>query len=85
MAAAGRRRRVRRPRGSIAVVKVEVLADGRMDRANAAKYLGRSPQTLRIWSVRGKGPRSYTVSGRAYYYFADVEAYVAAELGTAGG
>jgi hypothetical protein len=70
--------------GSIAVLRVEVLADGRMDRANAAKYLGRSPQTLRIWSVHGKGPPSYTVGGRAYYFFADIEAYVAAELGASG-
>jgi hypothetical protein len=61
-----------------------VLADGRIDRANAAKYLGRSAQTLRIWSVNGKGPPSYTVGGRAYYYFTDLEAYVAAELAAGG-
>jgi hypothetical protein len=80
MATAGRRRRARPPRGSIAVLKVEVQPDGRMDRANAAKYLGRSPQTLRIWAVHRKGPPSYTVGGRANYYFADIEAYVADEL-----
>jgi hypothetical protein len=75
-----RRRRARRLRGNITVLTVEVLPDGRMDRANAAKFIGRSPQTLRIWSVHGKGPPAYTVGGRAYYYFADLEAYVAAEL-----
>jgi hypothetical protein len=49
-----------------------------MDRANAAKYIARSPQTLRIWSVHGKGPPAYTVGGRAYHYFADVAAELAA-------
>lgn len=77
MAAAERRRPVPRPKGGIVVVKVEVLADGRMDRANAAKYLGRSPQTLRIWAMRGIGTRPHTIGGRAYYYLADIENYVA--------
>jgi hypothetical protein len=42
MAAPGRRRGRRREAG-VDVVRVVVLPDGRMDRVNAAKYLGRRP------------------------------------------
>jgi hypothetical protein len=76
---AGRRRRVRRPTGSVEVLGVRVLADGRMDRANAAKYLGRRPNTLAIWAMRGKGPPPHNVGGRAFYYLHELDAYVAAE------
>jgi hypothetical protein len=65
--------------GSIAVLQVEVLPDGRMDRGNAAKYLGRRPQTLRIWAMQGKGPKPHNVGGRAFYYLHELDAYVAAE------
>ena len=77
--AAGRRRRVRRPTGSVEVVAVRVLADGRMDRANAAKYLGRRPNTLAIWAMHGKGPQPHNVGGRPFYYLHELDAYVAAE------
>ncbi len=76
---AGHRRRVRRPAGSVEVVGVRVLADGRMDRANAAKYLGRRPQTLVVWAVNGKGPKPHKVGGRPFYYLHELDAYVAAE------
>ena len=76
--AAKRRRAVRRRK--VAVQTVEVLADGRTDRRNAARYLGKSAQTLAVWATQGKGPAPHRVGGRAYYYFTDLEAYVAAEL-----
>jgi hypothetical protein len=79
--AAKRRRRVRRPEGSIEVVGVRVLADGRMDRVNAAKYLDRRPQTLAVWAMNGKGPQPHNVGGRVFYYLDDIDDYVAAESG----
>jgi hypothetical protein len=50
-----------------------------MDRANAAKYLGRRPQTLAVWAVNGKGPKPHKVGGRPFYYLHELDAYVAAE------
>jgi hypothetical protein len=75
---AGRRRRIRRPSGAIEIVGIRILADGRMDRANAAKYLGRRPQTLAVWAMHGKGPRPHNVGGRTFYFLDDLDAYVAA-------
>jgi hypothetical protein len=82
MAAKPRRRR--RPPRVINYVKINVLPDGRVDRNNAAKYLGKSPQTLAIWGVMGKGPSPHSVGGRGYYYLSEVEAYVAAEVAGTG-
>jgi len=49
-------------------VRVRVLPDGRMDRENAARYLGRKPKTLAMWALRGKGPRLVKVAGRIFYF-----------------
>ena len=37
-------------------VPVRVYPDGRLDRDNAARYLGRSRRTLEMWAWRRKGP-----------------------------
>lgn len=58
-------------------VKVRVLPDGRLSRADAAKYLGLAPGTLANWDSKGEGPRSVTVSNRIFYYLADLQAFVA--------
>ncbi|MEO5775038.1 MAG: helix-turn-helix domain-containing protein [Sphingomicrobium sp.] len=47
--------------------KVVVLPDGRVDRFNAARFLGRSPKTLADWQTKGRGPRSRMVGGRRFY------------------
>jgi hypothetical protein len=36
-------------------VRVRVLPDGRMDRKNAAQYLGCQPKALATWARREKG------------------------------
>jgi hypothetical protein len=36
----------------------------------AARYLGKSPGTLRNWRMTGKGPRFHR-SGRGIFYMAD--------------
>jgi hypothetical protein len=61
------------------IVRVRVLPDGRLDRRNAALFLGRSPKTLAQWALQGKGPRSHDIGGRAFYYLDECRAYVAAE------
>ena len=64
-------------------VRVRVLPDGRLDRKNAALYLGRSPKTLAQWALHGKGPRSHDIGGRAFYYFRDCDAFIAGGNGSA--
>lgn len=48
------------------VVDVLVLPDGRMDRRNAAKYVGVAEKTLAQWAVKGIGPR-FIKRGRVWY------------------
>jgi hypothetical protein len=57
-------------------VRVRVLPDGRMDRENAARYLGHQPKTLAMWSLHGKGPRSEKVGGRVFYFLEDLDEFI---------
>lgn len=54
---------------------VEVLPDGRMNTANAARYLGCSPKTLAHMRCTGKGP-SFLKPGRIWYFKADLDAWL---------
>lgn len=56
-------------------VKVRILPDGRLSRADAAKFLGIAAGTLANWETHGSGPRSVRVGGRIFYYKADLEAF----------
>lgn len=56
-------------------VTIMVLPDGRVSRADAAKYLGMAPKTLSIWATQGTGPRPRKVGGRVFYYLRDLEAF----------
>ena len=58
------------------LVRVRILPDGRMDRKNAATYLGRKPKTLAMWAMNGKGPRSVRVGGRCFYFKDALDAFV---------
>jgi hypothetical protein len=71
------RRRCRE--ASVDVVRVRVLPDGRLDRRNAALYLGRSAKTLAQWAVQGRGPPPHKdkVSGRVFYYIDELDACIA--------
>ena len=55
--------------------KVVVLPDGRMDRHNAARFLGRSPKTLADWQTKGLGPRSRMVGGRRFYDLSELQQF----------
>ncbi len=59
-------------------VRVRILPDGRMDRKNAARYLGNEPKTLAMWAMNGKGPRSVRVGGRCFYFKNDLDAFIEA-------
>jgi hypothetical protein len=54
--------------------RVYVHPDGRMDRKNAAKYLGFSPKTLADWATIG--PRYVMVGGRVFYFQEDLDGWV---------
>ena len=57
-------------------VRVRVLPDGRMDRQNAALYLGMKPKTLAMWEVEGKGPPSIKVGGKRFYFKVQLDRFI---------
>ena len=58
-------------------IEVQVLPDGRMDRKNAATYLGAAKATLAQWASRGEGP-AFIKRGRVWYFKADLDAWLSA-------
>ncbi len=60
-------------------VHVRILPDGRMTRRDAARYLGMKPKTLAMWQLGGKGPRSYRVGGRRFYFKSDLDDFIRGE------
>lgn len=61
------------------MVRVRILPDGRMDRENAAKYLGRKPKTLAMWALENRGPRVHKAGGRCFYYRGELDAFIRGE------
>jgi hypothetical protein len=59
----------------IELVNVRVLPGGRLDRANAARFLGKTTKTLAEWQRLGIGPRSFLVGGRRFYRLDELRAY----------
>jgi predicted DNA-binding transcriptional regulator AlpA len=59
----------------IRAVDVVILPDGRMDRKNAALYLGLSVKTLATHAVKGTGPRSIK-RGRVFYFKSDLDEWL---------
>lgn len=59
-------------------VVVRILPGGRMDRNNAAKYLGRKPKTLAMWALEKRGPRVHRVGGRCFYFKKDLDDFIGA-------
>jgi hypothetical protein len=56
-------------------IRIRVLPDGRVSRADAAAFLGRSSKTMADWYSKGIGPRPHKVGGRVFYFMRDLEAY----------
>jgi hypothetical protein len=57
---------------SIQPIDVMILPDGRMDRKNAARYLGLSVKTLAMHVSRGTGPK-FIKRGRVFYFREDLD------------
>ena len=66
-------------RADLEPIRVRILPDGRMDRENAAKYLGKKPKTLAMWQLQRKGPPSILVGGRRFYFKAGLDAFIRGE------
>jgi len=62
--------------GAVEVQRVRVLPDGRMTRADAAKYLGIAPKTLAMWFLERKGPVSIKVGGRRFYFKSELDDFI---------
>lgn len=58
---------------------VNATPDGRVTRAEAARFLGFQPKTLAEWHRLGIGPRSMMVGGRRFYLLDELRAYASGE------
>ena len=58
---------------------VSVTPDGRVTRAEAARFLGFKPKTLAEWHRLGIGPDSFLVGGRRFYRLSELEQYANGE------
>lgn len=54
-----------------------MFPDGRLDRRNAAAYIGLAVKTLAMHACRGTGPQ-YIKRGRVFYYREDLDAWIRA-------
>jgi hypothetical protein len=57
-------------------IRVRVSPDGRVNRNDAAAYLGRKPKTLAMWAVEGRGPPPVRCGGRIFYTLSSLEEFV---------
>lgn len=55
--------------------EILMLPDGRMDRKNAAKYVGLSVKTLAMYASNGTGP-DFIKRGRVWYMKDDLDAWL---------
>ncbi len=53
--------------------QVQVFPDGRLDRANAARYTGFSIKTLAMRASAGTGPKFQKIGGRVFYRLQDLD------------
>ena len=59
-------------------VRVRILPDGRMTRADAARYIGVTPKTLAMWKLEERGPMSVLVGGRRFYFQNELDRFIQA-------
>lgn len=50
--------------------------NGRVDRNNYSRAVGRSPKTCSEWQRLGIGPRGYLIGGRIYYDWSEVKSFI---------
>lgn len=58
------------------LVRCRVLPDGRMNRRDAAAYLGLKEKTLAMWALQGRGPRIVRISNRCFYFRTDIDEFI---------
>jgi hypothetical protein len=67
----------------VKTIEIEMYEDGRMDRKNAAKYLGVTVHTLADFAWKKKGPKFYrsgNVKGATtFYYQSDLDEWIRGE------
>ena len=56
-------------------IHIEMFPDGRLDVANAAKYLGLKEKTLAMMRCEGTGPQ-FIKRGRIFYFKDDLDAWL---------
>jgi hypothetical protein len=61
-------------------VRIRILPDGKMDSANAAKYVNRKPKTLAMWRMNGIGPEWSKCGGRVFYNKEALDAFMRGEV-----
>jgi predicted DNA-binding transcriptional regulator AlpA len=59
-------------------LKMTILPGDRVNRRDAATYLGRKPSTLGNWVKSGRGPKPVMIGGRAFYSLADLDTFIGA-------
>jgi hypothetical protein len=64
---------------SMEQIRVRVLPDGRLSRADAAAFLGRAPKTLAMWAMEGRGPQAIRVGGRCFYRLEELRQFASGE------
>jgi hypothetical protein len=57
---------------SMKLLEVVIFPDGRLDTANASKYVGLSVKTLAMMRSSGKGPK-FLKPGKIFYYKEDLD------------
>lgn len=60
---------------AIEQVRVRVLPDGRVSRADAAQFLGIEAKTLANWGLKDYGPKPRRVGGKVFYDIDDLKAF----------
>jgi hypothetical protein len=58
---------------------VRLLPSGMVSRKDAARFLGRQPQTLATWAMLGRGPKAHNIGGRCFYRLADLESFISGD------
>ena len=61
---------------NLKVLQFLMLPDGRMDRRNAAGYLGLSVKTLAMHASRRTGPQFVKLGGKVFYFKEDLDSWV---------
>lgn len=56
-------------------------AEGRLNRADAGRYLGVASKTMAEWKRTGKGPASHKIGGMCFYYTDDLNAFIRKRAG----